>query len=77
LYISSLVGKMQVEQANTGAVQTNLTIPVIESLQIICPPPKIQNKFVQKVHQSYTLKDESKDLLETAKHVVELAIEQP
>ncbi|EDN71757.1 MAG: hypothetical protein VSS75_033000 [Candidatus Parabeggiatoa sp.] len=74
--MSSLVGKMQVEQANTGAVQTNLTIPVIESLQIICPPPKIQNKFVQKVHQSYTLKDESKDLLETAKHVVELAIEQ-
>ena len=29
LYINSLVGKMQTEQANTGGIQTNLTIPVL------------------------------------------------
>lgn len=38
LYLNFLVGRLQTEQANTGTIQTNLTIPVLESLLIACPP---------------------------------------
>ena len=53
LYLNSLVGKLQTEQANTGGIQTNLTIPVLESLLIACPPLDIQQRLVDKVNQSY------------------------
>jgi len=76
LYINSLVGKLQTEQANTGGIQTNLTIPVLKSLLIACPPLNIQQKFVDKVNQSYDAEDKSKQLLEIAKTGVEKAIEQ-
>ena len=66
---------MQTEQANTGAIQTNLTIPVLESLLIVCPPLDIQKKFVDKVSQSYDAEDKSKQLLQIAKIGVEKAIE--
>ena len=75
LYINSLIGKLQTEQANTGAIQTNLTIPVLESLLIVCPPLDIQKKFVDKVSQSYDAEDKSKQLLQIAKIGVEKAIE--
>ncbi|AFY60436.1 N-6 DNA methylase [Synechococcus sp. PCC 6312] len=75
LYINSLVGKLQTEQANTGGIQTNLTIPVLESLLIACPPLEVQQKFVHKVTQSYDTEDKSKQLLEIAKTGVERAIE--
>lgn len=75
LYLNSLVGKLQTEQANTGGIQTNLTIPVLESLLIACPPLKTQQKFVDKVNQSYDAEDKSKQLLEIAKIGVERAIE--
>jgi len=75
LYLNSLVGKLQTEQANTGGIQTNLTIPVLESLLIACPPLAVQQKFVSKVNQSYEAEDKSKQLLEIAKTGVELAIE--
>jgi restriction endonuclease S subunit len=75
LYLNSTIGQMQTEQSNTGGVQTNLTIPVIESLRIVCPPLEIQKMLTEKVHQSYRNKDHSKHLLSLAKRAVETAIE--
>ena len=75
-YLNSLAGKLQTEQANTGGIQTNLTIPVLESLLIMCPPLNIQQKLVDKVNQSYEAQDQSKQLLEIAKTGVEKAIEE-
>lgn len=75
LYLNSLVGKLQTEQANTGGIQTNLTIPVLESLLIACPPLDIQQRLVDKVNQSYDAEDKSQQLLEIAKTGVERAIE--
>ena len=75
LYLNSLVGKLQTEQANTGGIQTNLTIPVLESLLIACPPLNIQQKLADKVNKSYDAEDKSKQLLEIAKTGVERAIE--
>jgi len=75
LYVNSLVGKLQTEQANTGGIQTNLTIPVLQSLLIARPPLETQQNFVDKVNRSYDLEDKSKQLLEIAKTGVERAIE--
>ena len=75
-YLNSLAGKLQTEQANTGGIQTNLTIPVLESLLIMCPPLDIQQRLVDKVNQSYEAQDQSKQLLEIAKTGVEKAIEE-
>lgn len=75
LYLNSLVGKLQTEQANTGGIQTNLTTPVLESLLIACPPLAVQQKFISKVNQSYEAEDKSKQLLKIAKTGVERAIE--
>lgn len=74
-YLNSLAGKLQTEQANTGGIQTNLTIPVLQSLRIACPPLSVQQKIVDKVNQSYDAEDNSKRLLEIAKTGVERAIE--
>lgn len=76
LYINSKIGQMQVEQLNTGGIQTNLTIPAIEALKISLPPKDSQEKFVAKVKESFATEDESKRLLETAKRAVEIAIEE-
>ena len=76
LYINSLAGKFQTEQANTGGIQTNLTIPAIQSLLIAYPPLTIQAKFANKVRESYNAEDKSKQLLEIAKAGVEKAIEE-
>ncbi|MCP4109303.1 MAG: N-6 DNA methylase [Desulfobacteraceae bacterium] len=76
LYLNSMAGKIQVEQANTGGVQTNLTIPVIENLKIITPPFEIQNQIVEKVQESLRLRQQSDHLLEIAKQAVETAIEK-
>lgn len=67
---------MQVEQLNTGGIQTNLTVPAMESLKISLPPKIIQETFVAKVKESFVTEDHSKRLLETAKRAVEIAIEE-
>jgi restriction endonuclease S subunit len=74
LYLNSLAGKLQFERSNTGAIQTNLTIPVIESTRIIVPPIEIQERFAQSVLDSFNVENESKLLLEQAKHQVEQII---
>ena len=75
LYLNSLAGRLQIEQTNTGGVQTNLTIPTLQSLLIACPPLKVQQEFVAKVNKYYNLEDRSQQLLEIAKTGVEIAIE--
>lgn len=75
LYMNSLSGKIQVERTNTGGIQTNLTLPVIQNFKIVCPPLKIQEKLIGKVTESFRANDESRKLLELAKQIVERAIE--
>ena len=76
LFMNTRAGKPQVEQANTGGVQTNLTIPVIESFKIPLPPLEIQDNFIEKVFESKSLKTKSEQLLSLAKRAVEIAIEE-
>ncbi len=76
LVINSIIGKYQLERIGTGGVQTNISstdikeilIPIIENTQ--------QEKIAVLVEESFRLKKQSEQLLETAKRAVEIAIEQ-
>ena len=71
LFMNSLVGQAQVERLNTGAIQTNLTIPAIESIKVPLPPLDVQKAIAGKVLDSFAAEDEAKRLLEEAKQRVE------
>jgi len=75
LAINSLFGKMQVEQMNTGGIQTNLTIPAIESILIPVGNICWQQKFVDMVIDSLMQRERAGELLTAAKCAVEIAIE--
>lgn len=71
LFINSSVGGAQVDRLSTGAIQTNLTIPAIESIHVPVPPLNIQKIMVRKVLDSFAVEDEAKRWLEEAKGRVE------
>lgn len=71
LFMNSLAGQAQVERLNTGAIQTNLTIPAIESIQVPLPPLEVQKAIAGKALDSFAEEDEAKRLLEEAKRRVE------
>ncbi|MCL2021363.1 MAG: restriction endonuclease subunit S [Betaproteobacteria bacterium] len=75
LSINSLFGQMQIEQINTGGVQTNLTIPAIESILIPLGDISWQQCFVDITNDSLAQRERAKFLLEAAKRAVEIAIE--
>ena len=75
-YMNSLAGKMQVERYNTGGIQTNLTIPAIESFLIVPLKRKKENQILELIKKSEDFLKESKQLLEKAKQMVEDLIEQ-
>ncbi len=74
LYLNSIIGKLQVEQRSTGAIQTNLTIPVIENIQVLLPDPEFQGKISNLLKESKTLRETAHSLLEEAKKKVEQKI---
>jgi len=74
--MNSLIGRIQTERLVTGSAQVELYSKDIEGFIIPFVNVTIQNKMSAKTQKSFALKDESKRLLETAKHAVELAIEQ-
>jgi len=77
LIINSLIVKQQIQRISGGTVIPFLSLTQIKS--IIIPPPLIpqtlQTQIAQKVQQSHELRKESKRLLEVAKKIVEIAIE--
>jgi type I restriction enzyme M protein len=76
LFINSLAGQMQVEEKNTGGIQTNLTIPAIESLLIPIGPMNWQMQFVELVNMSFSRRQFAAQLIDAAKRAVEIAIEE-
>jgi restriction endonuclease S subunit len=74
--LNSLVGRMQTDKFSAGSAQAELypkdldefLIPIIEDAQ--------QEKIASLIDESFRLKKQSEQLLETAKRAVEIAIEQ-
>ncbi len=75
-YLNSIVGRMQVEQINSGGIQTNLTIPMIQSLRIIIPDFDFQKQITNKIDDSENMRIESESLLLKAKLRVGQLIEE-
>jgi type I restriction enzyme S subunit len=66
LYLNSVFGKIQVEQNSTGAIQTNLTIPAIENINVLIPEKNLQESVSSLVNKSKVLRQEAMSILKAA-----------
>ncbi len=74
LYLNLLPGELQVSRSNTGGIQTNLTIPAIEGIQVVYGNLAWQERIADIVNKSFKSLKESKQLLQQAVQMVEDAI---
>ena len=70
------VGKQLLTREQTGNVQPYVNIANFSNLIVPIIDKNIQTQISNKIQTSFNLKKESKNLLETAKRAVEIAIEQ-
>jgi len=75
-YLNSFLGKIQVEQISTGAVQTNLTIPAIKNMRVLKPKKEFQEKIASLLTESKYLKERAKSILKDAIVKIESEIER-
>ena len=76
LILNSIVCKLQAEQLSGGAIIEHLKPDDFGKIKIPLIQPDIQNKIADNITQSHRLREHSKQLLGTAKHAVETAIEK-
>lgn len=76
LIINSIIGQFQLERIGTGGVQTNISASDIKEIFIPNLEEDIQQKIALLVQESFTLKQESENLLQQAKQMVEAEIEK-
>lgn len=74
--LNSLVGRMQTEKYSAGSAQAELYPKDLDEFLIPIIDYPTQEKIAALVEESFTLKKQSEQLLETAKRAVEIAIEQ-
>ena len=74
-YFNSFIGKLYVSKYSRQGLQTNLNLNEVSNLcvPIICY--NIQQKIAVDIQHSFVLSQQSRNLLDTAKHAVEIAIE--
>jgi len=75
LFLNSKFGYLQVERRVHGVAYYSISQPDLANLLIPILPKPQQQKIVEKIKLSFSLKQKSKQLLEIAKTGVELAIE--
>lgn len=75
-YLNSFLGKAQVEQISTGAIQTNLTIPVIKDMKVLIPKKDFQNEIASLVIERRVLRNKGLACLKQAKTKIEVEIEK-
>lgn len=76
LIINSSIGEMQLNRIGTGGVQTNISSNDIKKILIPNLSNETQTQIAELVERSFSLKQKSEQLLESAKKAVEMAIEQ-
>lgn len=74
--MNSLIGRLQTEQLSAGSAQAELYPKDISHFYIPFVSEDIQTQISDKVQEFFSFRKESKRLLELAKRVVEVAIEQ-
>lgn len=76
LILNSIICKMQIEKLSGGALIAHLKPSDLETFRIPLINQSIQVQIAAKIRQSHKLRKESKELLETAKKMVEDEIEK-
>jgi len=76
IFLNSQLGKLQTQRETSGAIQTNITIPIIKSLRIIVPDTEIQEKICDVYRDALQIRDASRRLIVQAKTEVEELIEK-
>ena len=76
LIFSSVICKLQIEQLSGGAIIAHIKPSDFEKVKIPLIQPDIQTKIADTITQSHELREHSKQLLDTAKQAVEIAIEK-
>ena len=76
LIFNSILCKLQVKQLSGGAIIAHLKPSDFEKFRIPLIKLEIQKQITEKIHESYKLKKESKEILEEAKRKVEEEIER-
>lgn len=76
LLLNSDIVKLQAERDASGAIIQHWKPSDIERVVVPILPLKMQRQIAEKIEESFSLRRQSKQLLENAKHAVEMAIEQ-
>lgn len=76
LIFNSIICKLQAEQLSGGAIIEHLKPDDFGKIKIPLIQSDIQQKIADNITQSHKLREHSKQLLDTAKHAVETAIEK-
>lgn len=76
LFLNSDIVKLQAELDVSGAIIQHWKPSDIEQVVVPILPLKMQRQISEKMEESFSLRRQSKQLLENAKHAVEMAIEQ-
>ena len=74
--LNSKIGRLQTEKLCTGSAQAELYPSDIEKFLIPIHPQEIQKQIAELIQTSFALRQESKQLLESAKLAVEAEIER-
>jgi restriction endonuclease S subunit len=74
--MNSIIGRLQTEKFSAGSAQAELYPKDIDEFLIPLVDKETQDKIVQLNEESFLLQQKSKQLLESAKKAVEIAIEK-
>ena len=64
------------KQRCSGTILTAISKDELQNIPIPLIPPAIQKELAKQIKNSFKLREESSQLIETAKQAVEIAIEQ-
>jgi restriction endonuclease S subunit len=76
VFYNSIIGKLIVERLQTGAIQTNLTIPAIEKFPLLLSWPQLEEKIDDLINKSKQARMDAELLLHQAKQKIEELIEK-
>ena len=76
LILNSIICKLQVERFSWWALISHLKPSDFEKIKIPLINPQLQKEISDKIKESFKLRNESKELLEQAKKMVEDEIEK-
>lgn len=74
--LKSLVGQLQLKKGCRGTILTAINKEEFKKIVLPIIPDPLQQQIQAKVIESFKLRQQSKQLLESAKRAVEIAIEQ-